>query len=78
MCCPAPQVGGHLLVADPPTGAADRWPGDGLAELGLTLELSEAAETAAGPVSISRMRLGVGLWAGYPRRVGVPFKRPLF
>ena len=78
--CAAPllQIGGHLLATDPPIGAAGRWPGDGLAELGLTLELSEATETAAGPVSISRMISVSDCGPRYARRVGVPFKRPLF
>jgi 16S rRNA (guanine527-N7)-methyltransferase len=77
--CAAPLLreGGHLLVADPP-GGGDRWRPDGLAELGLELDSSEVVETAAGPVSISRMSSVADCGPRYPRRVGVPFKRPLF
>ena len=78
--CAAPLLreGGHLLVADPPGGQGDRWRPDGLAELGLKLDSSEVVETAAGPVSISRMSSFADCGPRYPRRVGVPFKRPLF
>jgi 16S rRNA (guanine527-N7)-methyltransferase len=78
--CAAPllRVGGHLLVADRPAGQADRWPRDGLAELGLQLESSEVVVTGAGPVSISRIISVSNCGPRYPRRVGVPFKRPLF
>ena len=78
--CAAPllQVGGHLLATDPPTGADGRWPGDGLGQLGLTLESSEAVQTPVGPVSISRIVSVSDCGPRYPRRVGVPFKRPLF
>jgi 16S rRNA (guanine527-N7)-methyltransferase len=78
--CAAPllRIGGHLLATDPPAGAAGRWPGDGLAELGLALEMSGATQTEAGPVSISRIVSLSDCGPRYPRRVGVPFKRPLF
>jgi 16S rRNA (guanine527-N7)-methyltransferase len=78
--CGAPllQQGGHLLVTDPPGGQSDRWPTDGLAELGLELDSSEEVATAVGPVSISRISSIADCGPRYPRRVGVPFKRPLF
>ncbi len=78
--CAAPLLreGGHLLVTDPPGGQGDRWRPDGLAELGLELDSSEVVVTAAGPVSISRMSSFADCGPRYPRRVGVPFKRPLF
>jgi 16S rRNA (guanine527-N7)-methyltransferase len=67
--------GGVLMVAEPPDGAAtaDRWPDDGLAVLGL----GPARPTA------TRRRLVVIERTGpcpdrYPRRVGMPSKRPLF
>ena len=66
-------VGGHLLVSEPPGGLEDRWPEAGLAQLGM------------GParlvVSGARFALIEQLEAcpgRFPRRVGVPTKRPLF
>lgn len=77
--CAAPflRVGGQLLVSEPPVGGtgtdAGRWPADGVAVLGL---------------------VGTGSWTTpyhyrsllqvrpcperFPRRVGIPAKRPLF
>lgn len=74
--CSAPLlvVGGRVVISEPPGGAPGRWPADGLAVLGL----------APGPPVLA------GGWAyqvlsqdhpcpdRYPRRVGVPVKRPLF
>jgi 16S rRNA (guanine527-N7)-methyltransferase len=78
--CAAPllRVGGHVLVSDPPGGSGDRWEQDGLVELGLRLESTAVVETGAGPVTISRLRSTSECSSRYPRRVGVPFKRPLF
>jgi 16S rRNA (guanine527-N7)-methyltransferase len=75
--CGAPLLrpGGRLLVTEPPVRAAGRWSSEGLWTLGL-------AETARSPVGV------VGSWVAftqvvpcpdqYPRRVGLPAKRPLF
>lgn len=73
--CAAPllAVGGHLLVTDPPGGADDRWPAEGLALLGLA-RVRSAAEPAAYQVLCQRRACP----PRYPRRVGVPAKRPLF
>lgn len=75
--CAAPLLaeGGRLTVSEPPEPPPDRprWPPEGLAELGLAL----------GPewhvpfhyrsfVQVERCP------DRYPRRVGVPAKRPLF
>jgi 16S rRNA (guanine527-N7)-methyltransferase len=78
--CAAPLllVGGRLLVSDPPEGHGARWPSNGLAPLGLQLEPSAVVATDAGPVSISRILSTSECGPRYPRRVGVPFKRPLF
>lgn len=78
--CAAPllRVGGRLLVADPPEREAERWPKAGLAELGLQLAFTEAVVTDAGPVSISGILSTESCPPRYPRRVGIPFKRPLF
>lgn len=72
--CGAPLLGpgGVLWVSEPPSPAADRWPAAGLREVGLRVAV----------------RSGVRSWAAlevsspcpdrYPRRVGIPVKRPLF
>jgi 16S rRNA (guanine527-N7)-methyltransferase len=72
--CGAPLLlpGGLLVVSEPP-GAPPRWPDDGLAILGL----------GRGPRSASQPAVQVLVQLGpcpdrYPRRVGVPAKRPLF
>jgi 16S rRNA (guanine527-N7)-methyltransferase len=72
------RIGGWLLVADPPGPREDRWPQDGLAQLGLQLEKSDVVTTDVGPVSMSRIVAASDCGPRYPRRVGVPFKRPLF
>jgi 16S rRNA (guanine527-N7)-methyltransferase len=78
--CAAPllRLGGQLLVADPPGAPAERWPEADLFQLGLKLDASEVVATAAGPVSISRLIAVAVCGPQFPRRVGVPFKRPLF
>lgn len=67
------REGGTLIVSEPPTDDAHRWPAAGLAELGLTLERLATAD---------RRFVALGLVAPtperYPRRVGVPGKRPLW
>ena len=76
--CGAPllEVGGLLVVSEPPEGSgADRWPGGGLAEVGLT----EAADVRFDDRFGYRVLLKVEPSSDrYPRRVGVPAKRPLF
>lgn len=73
--CAAPllAVGGHLIVTDPPGGADERWPVDGLASLGLGRERS-----AGRPVAYQVLRQYQSCPDRFPRRVGVPAKRPLF
>jgi hypothetical protein len=46
--------------------------------LGLELEFTEAVGTDVGPVSISGILSTESCGPRYPRRVGIPFKRPLF
>jgi 16S rRNA (guanine527-N7)-methyltransferase len=81
--CSAPflAVGGRLVVSEPPgddddpdgTRAAARWPSAGLALLGL------AAERAwANPYHYRSFVLEAPCPDAYPRRDGVPAKRPLF
>jgi 16S rRNA (guanine527-N7)-methyltransferase len=78
--CAAPllRVGGQLVVSDPPEMASERWPVSGLALLGLKWKRSLTVTTAAGPVSLSLLTSVSRCSELYPRRVGVPFKRPLF
>lgn len=78
--CAAPllQPGGELVVAEPPEPLPGRWPGHGLEQLGLSLASTERVATAGGPVTLSRFFAHSQCPARYPRRVGVPFKRPLF
>jgi 16S rRNA (guanine527-N7)-methyltransferase len=72
--CAAPflRVGGRLVVSEPPT-ATDRWPAAGLARLGL--ETREAIAEPAHYQVLEQVRLCP---IEYPRRTGVPAKRPLF
>lgn len=70
--CAAPLLapGGHLIVSEPPDPSA-RWPASGVEAVGLRAVPSQDP----------------GFWVGaqvepapdrYPRRVGIPAKRPLF
>lgn len=74
--CGAPflQVGGLLVVAEPPDRDAQRWPADGLARLGLVDE--GVRRTGAG--AVRRLRLASAVPDRYPRRDGIPAKRPVF
>ena len=74
--CAAPFLdsGGHLLVSEPPEGSLEeRWPTSGLALLGMgPAELIEAGSRFAW------IPQGEACSERYPRRTGVPAKRPLF
>ena len=73
--CAAPllRVGGLLVVSEPPSGGDGRWPADGLAPLGLTpgttwtTDFHYRSLTQTSPCPDR-----------YPRRTGIPQKRPLF
>jgi 16S rRNA (guanine527-N7)-methyltransferase len=73
--CAAPllRVGGLFVVAEPPGGAPQRWPAAGLELLGLADDGRLVA-----PVALQRLRQVVACPERYPRRVGIPMKRPLF
>jgi 16S rRNA (guanine527-N7)-methyltransferase len=73
--CAAPflQVGGLLVVSEPPAPAADRWPKKPLAELGL-----EPAHPVEGPPHFQILKQRAPCPDQYPRRIGVPGKRPLW
>jgi 16S rRNA (guanine527-N7)-methyltransferase len=74
--CGAPllAVGGHLVVSEPPDGGSEgRWPGGGLDELGL--ERAGSVDAAASyAVFVARRPCP----DRFPRRPGVPSKRPLW
>lgn len=73
--CAAPflTVGGTLVVAEPPGGAAGRWPAAGLQEVGLVAERVVAQPSAFQVLTQARLCPD-----RFPRRNGVPAKRPLF
>jgi 16S rRNA (guanine527-N7)-methyltransferase len=73
--CAAPLlvVGGQLVVSEPPGGEADRWDPEGVAMLGLALEA-----VVPGPPAFVRLRQIAPCPVRYPRRSGVPRKRPLW
>lgn len=56
-----------------PTSQASRWPAAGLAVLGMVPDADQAA-----PFALQRLRQREACPERYPRRVGVPAKRPLF
>jgi 16S rRNA (guanine527-N7)-methyltransferase len=74
--CGAPllAVGGLLVVSEPPLGEVEgRWPDDGLALLGVCrVTLPDPA------LRFAVLRATAVCPERYPRRVGVPAKRPLF
>jgi 16S rRNA (guanine527-N7)-methyltransferase len=66
--------GSLLLVSEPPMGSAGRWPADGLGSLGLVPGRRRSVEGA----TIQRLDAVTACSERYPRRVGIPAKRPLF
>jgi 16S rRNA (guanine527-N7)-methyltransferase len=68
------RPGGEILVSEPPEPDSDRWPAEGLARLGLVAEpVVEAA-----PAHLVRLRAVAPVETRWPRRVGIPRKRPLW
>ena len=74
--CAAPllRVGGRAIVSEPPGGEPERWPAEGLAPLGMVPMASVRAGGAAYQV-LGQETLCPDRW---PRRIGMPAKRPLF
>lgn len=74
--CAAPllSVGGRLLVSEPPEETVHRWPAEKLGVLGLVPLNRQAGEGGTTQV----LRQVAPCPARFPRRVGVPRKRPLF
>ena len=73
--CAAPflVVGARLVVAEPPGGSPGRWPPGPLGDLGLRPE-----QTVSQPSAFQVLRQERLCPDRYPRRTGVPAKRPLF
>ncbi len=73
--CGAPFLApeGLLVVSEPPTEAPARWPADGLDSLGLEVAFSPTATRRY----VALRRTGP-LDDRWPRRTGVPAKRPLW
>jgi 16S rRNA (guanine527-N7)-methyltransferase len=69
-------TGGVILVSDPPDSedSASRWPTAGLAPLGLF----PSARVVTGGGTIQVLQSITSCPERFPRRVGVPAKRPLF
>jgi hypothetical protein len=63
-------------VTEPPEAesSARRWPADGLAVLGL----GPARRMRSGETAAVEMRAGEPVGDRYPRREGIPAKRPLW
>jgi 16S rRNA (guanine527-N7)-methyltransferase len=74
--CAAPllAIEGRLVVSEPPTDDPERWPTAGLALLGL----GRATGIVAAGARFVELRQERHCPAQYPRRVGVPNKRPLW
>ncbi len=74
--CAAPllRLGGRALVSDPPApGRSVRWPAGPLAVLGLRVE-----ELRSGPPAVAELRCIARCPDRFPRRDGVPRRRPLW
>jgi len=73
--CAAPllEVDGLLVVSEPPGGDGGRWAREGLAELGLAV-----VGHVTGPPAFIRLRQSMVCPERFPRRSGVPRKRPLW
>jgi 16S rRNA (guanine527-N7)-methyltransferase len=67
------RVGGRLVVAEPPGGRPERWDPQGLDQLGL-----RDAGLVVGPTAYQLLTQERPCPDRYPRRVGIPAKRPLF
>lgn len=74
--CGAPLlvVGGRLVVSDPPDAEPGRWPRDGLSRLGL----GAAELRRQGDVGVAVTEKTQRMSDEWPRRTGVPAKRPLW
>jgi len=70
------EVEGWLVVSEPPDDSSgDRWPATGLSVVGLTPVETTRPE---GRFGYQTLRKSEPLSERYPRRVGIPAKRPIF
>ncbi len=69
------EVGGVLVVSEPPSTEATRWPEGGLAALGLFPGAAVRFDDRFGFQILERTE---DIPDRFPRRVGIPTKRPLF
>lgn len=67
-------AGSRLLVSEPPDSTGDRWPPEGLA----ALQLRRGPLVTGAVVSVQVLELRGPVSERFPRRTGVPAKRPLF
>lgn len=67
-------AGSRMLVSEPPASTGDRWPPEGLAALQLHRGPLLTGEVA----SVQVLELQGPVSERFPRRTGVPAKRPLF
>jgi hypothetical protein len=65
------RAGGRLVVSEPPDGEPSRWPPDGLDLLGFG-PAARGGEPEASYVTLEKVRPD----DRWPRKVGVPAKRP--
>jgi 16S rRNA (guanine527-N7)-methyltransferase len=65
--------GGLLAVAEPPGGEPARWPPSSLSQLGLTV-----GALVVEPAAVQMLERTGPFPGRYPRRVGIPAKRPLW
>ena len=68
-------VAGQLVVSEPPGSTGERWPAEALALVGFAP--AQVRETAGG-YRFAVLRQERPCPPRYPRRVGIPAKRPLF
>lgn len=67
------ELGGYLAVADPPGADPSRWPVEPLASLGLA-----PVARVVRPASVTVLRLVTSSPESWPRRIGLPARRPLW
>ena len=74
--CAAPmlEVGGRLVVSEPPGAVGERWRAEGLGHLGLDYDGLSRSDDGTVAVLVQVRPCP----DRYPRRVGIPVKRPLF
>lgn len=77
--CAAPllALGGRLVISEPPAGPS-RWDQTRIGELGLDMGQAVEVSTAAGLAHFQVFRALAPCPARYPRRTGIPGKRPLW